>query len=208
MKILVAGATGVIGHRLIQQQTANGHDVVGMVRRREELDRLRHLGAEPVHVDVFDRNAVQAVLDRVRPAAVIDELTSLPKSPADLGNAFPADRQLRVEGGSNLLAAAEDVGVGRYIQQSSGFYLAAREGELANEKSPLRTDAPGVVGASATMYAQLERRLLSSSRLSGIALRYGFFYGPETWYWTDGAAAEQARRGDIRIIGHGTGVWS
>ena len=208
MKILVAGATGVIGRRLIQRLTGNGHDVVGLVRRPEEIERIRRFGAEPVQVDVFDRGALQAILDRVRPAAVIDELTSLPKSPADLNNAFPADRRLRIEGGGNLLAAAEDVGVERYIQQSSGFYLAAREGELADEQTPLRTDAPGVVGASATMYAQLEQRLLGSSRLSGIALRYGFFYGPETWYWADGAVAEQARRRHIQIVGNGTGVWS
>ncbi len=208
MKIFVAGATGVIGRRIVQRLTSDGHDVVGMVRRPEDFDRIRSFGAEPVQVDIFDRDAVRAMLDLVQPAVVIDALTSLPKSPADLGNAFPADRRLRIEGGGNLLAAAEDIGIERYIQQSSGFYLAAREGELADEQTPLRTDAPGVVGASATMYAQLERRLLGSSRLSGTALRYGFFYGPGTWYWMDGAAAEQLRHRESRIIGDGTGVWS
>ena len=159
-------------------------------------------------MDIFDRGVVRAVLDRVQPAVVTDELNLLPKSPADLASAFPADRRLLIEGGGNLLAAAGDVGVKRYIQQSSGFYLAAREGELADEQTPLRTNAPGVVGASATMYAQLERRLPEASRLNGTALRYGFFYRPGTWYWTDGAAAEQAKRRRVRIIADGTGVWS
>src|SRR5918997_1890368 len=121
--------------------------------------------------------------------------------------ALPADRRLRIEGGGNLFAAAEALGVQRYVQQSSGFYLAAQEG-LADEAAPMRTDAPGGVGASATMYAELERRVLGSSRVGGTALRYGFFYGPDTWYWTDGAAAEQVKRREVPVFGGGTGVWS
>ena len=82
------------------------------------------------------RNAVRAALERVKPAVVIDNLTSLPKSPAGLAKVLPADRRLRIEGGDNLFAAAEALGVQRYIQQSSGFYLAARDG-LADESAPL-----------------------------------------------------------------------
>jgi nucleoside-diphosphate-sugar epimerase len=39
-------------------------------------------------------------------------------------------------------------------------------------------------------------------------LRYGFFYGPNTWYSPGEAAADQARRQEIPIIGAGEGVWS
>lgn len=114
MKIFVAGAAGVIGRRLIQRLTGNGYDVVSLVRRPEEFERIQRFGAEPVQVDVFDRGAVRAVLDRVRPDAVIDELASLPKSPADSNNAFsagagghrqclptnPAHRHVESQGGS------------------------------------------------------------------------------------------------------------
>jgi 2-alkyl-3-oxoalkanoate reductase len=72
----------------------------------------------------------------------------------------------------------------RYIQQSSGFFLAARDG-LADEAATRRVDALGGVGASSTSYAELERCVLGSSRVGGTALRYGFLYGPGTWYWTD-----------------------
>ena len=57
-------------------------------------------------------------------------------------------------------------------------------------------------------YAELEKRVLNASRLRGIALRYGFFYGPGTWDRTDGAVAEQVKRRKIPIIGGGKGVWS
>src|SRR3954470_11099788 len=207
MKVFVAGASGAIGRSLIEQLTREGHEVTGMIRSASGADRLRQLGAEPVQVDAFDRDAVRAALERAKPIVVIDELTSLPKRPADLAKALPADRKLRLEGGGHLFAAAEELCVQRYIQQSSGFYLAAQDG-LADESAPLRVDAPGGIRASSTMYTELEKRVLGSSRLDGIALRYGFFYGPRTWYWTDGAAAEQVKRQEVPVIGGGTGVWS
>jgi len=206
MKVFVAGASGAIGRPLIERLTRDGHEVTGMVRSAEGGGRLRQLGAEPVQVDALDRDAVRAALERAEPAVVIDQLTSLPKIPADLGRALPADRRLRIEGGGNLFAAAEKLGVRRYIQQSSGFYLVAQDG-LADEAAPLRIDAPGGIGASSTMYAEMEKRVLGSSRLGGTALRYGFFYGPGTWYWTDGVVAEQVKRQEAPIIAGGNAVW-
>jgi len=59
------------------------------------------------------------------------------------------------------------------------------------------------------MYAEIESRLLNSSgEMEGLLLRYGFFYGPNTWYCAEGAAANQVRRQEIPIVGHGDGVWS
>jgi 2-alkyl-3-oxoalkanoate reductase len=74
-------------------------------------------------------------------------------------------------------------------------------------ESPLAVDALGSVGQSTNMYAELEQRVLNSS-MEGIALRYGFFYGPGTWYWPDGSAAEQVRRSESPIVGDGNAVWS
>src|SRR4029079_16830583 len=44
--------------------------------------------------------------------------------------------------------------------------------------------------------------------IEGVALRYGFYYGPGTWYHPDGASADQVRRAEIPVIGDGGGVWS
>jgi 2-alkyl-3-oxoalkanoate reductase len=127
MKVFAAGATGAIGHPLIEQLVRAGHEVTGLTRSAEGADRLQQLGAEPALVDIFDRDAVRSVLERAKPSVVIDTMTSPPKSPAELGNAQAADRKLRLEGGGNLFAAAEKLRVERYIQMSSGFYLAAQE---------------------------------------------------------------------------------
>ncbi len=208
MKVFVAGGSGAIGRPLIQHLMRDKHNVIGMLRPGEDDNELRQLGAGSAFVDAFDRDAVRAALAKTRPDVVIDQLTSLPKSPADLGRAVAADSRLRLEGSSNLLAAAEALGVELFIQQSSGFYLAAGDNELADEEAALRLDAPGIIGLSSAMYAELERRTLNLSRLSGIVLRYGFFYGPGTWYWTDGAFADQVIRREAPVVGGGTGVWS
>ena len=83
----------------------------------------------------------------------------------------------------NLFRAAVASGVRRYLQQSSGFFLKAAAGALADESSPLDVNASPSVAASARTYAELEARLFSSNAIEGVALRYGFFYGPRTWYY-------------------------
>jgi nucleoside-diphosphate-sugar epimerase len=165
------------------------------------------LGASVAQVSAFDGSAVEQAVRRSQAEVVIDELTALPKDPAQLAAAAAGDRKLRLEGGANLHRAAQAAGVRRYIQQASGFFLKAGSG-LADESAPLATDATPGVAASARTYAELESRVLNSGTMEGIALRYGFFYGPNTWYCEEGAAAEQVRRQAMPLIGQGEGVWS
>ncbi len=178
-----------------------------MTRPGQGPDRLRELGAEVSFADAFDGEAVHRAIEAAAPDVVIDQLTWLPANPADIINAMPNDTRLHREGGANLLAAAEKLGVRRYIMQSRGFYLEAPAGGLADETARLRYDAPGEIGESTRTIGAYEDRVLSSP-LYGVVLRYGFFYGPGTWYRPDGAIADQARKGESTIIGDGNGVWS
>ena len=63
------------------------------------------------------------------------------------------------------------------------------------------------MAADAQTYAELEARVLAGG-MEGIALRYGFYYGPGTWFHPDGAYADKVRRQEFPIIGAGAGVWS
>ena len=114
----------------------------------------------------------------------------------------------RCEGGGNLLAAAEELGVRRYVLQSRGFYLDAPAGQLADEAATLRRDAPGELGNSTRVTAACEDRVLASPAMDGVVLRYGFFYGPGTWYRPDGAIADMVHKRQSTIIGDGNAVWS
>jgi nucleoside-diphosphate-sugar epimerase len=124
-----------------------------------------------------------------------------------MASAAEGDRKLRLEGGGNLYRAAQATGVRRYIQQASGFFLKAA-GELATEADGLRVDASPSVAASSRTYTELEARVLQAGAMEGVSLRYGFFYGPKTWYNPDGAVADHVRRQENPVVGEGQGVWS
>ncbi len=208
MRVFVAGASGAIGEPLIAELIRRGHSVVGMTTSEVRARNLEHQGAEPLIMNALDATAVEDALQRSRPEVVIDELTSLPKELSDMPKYAPGDRKLRIEGGRNLLRAAIASGARRYLQQSSGFFLKAAKGKLADESSPLDVNASPSVAASARTYAELEARLFSSTAIEGVALRYGFFYGPKTWYYPGEAAANMAAKQQNPVVGMGQGVSS
>jgi NAD dependent epimerase/dehydratase family len=83
MRVLVVGASGAIGTRLIPQLTDRGHEVIGSSRSPAKAERLRALGAEPIVLDVLDASAARAAVAAARPGAIIYQATAL----ADAG--FP-----------------------------------------------------------------------------------------------------------------------
>ena len=209
MKIFLAGATGAIGRPLIVRLLARGHDVTGMTSSERGLAILRELGAQGVVANALDAQAIRAAMERARPDAVIEELTSLPRhyTPDEMRAAAARDRQVRLEGGGNLYDSACAAGARRYVIQSTGFFYASGLG-LASEEDRLAINASPAVSASVRTYVQVEDRVLRGKDLEGIALRYGFFYGPGTWFTEDGDISGQVRERKYPIVGSGEGVWS
>lgn len=210
MKVLVAGATGAIGRPLISALINAGHQAVGMTTSESGLETLRDLMAEGVIANALDSESVQSAIARIRPDAVIEELTSLPKryTPEDMRKAAENDHRVRFDGGNNVHNAAKEAGVKRYIVQSTGFFYAPGPG-LATEADPLAMQAsPGVAGSVRT-YTQIEQRVLGVSDPKGTALRYGFFYGPGTYHDPNsGSISQQVREQKYPVIGSGSGVYS
>ena len=209
MKVFVAGGTGVVGRPLIAELLAKGHTVVALTRSPEDAPALVERGIEPAIADVFDSDAVKAVLSRAKPEVVIEQLTALPRTYTreSMSASAPLNTRIRLEGGANVLAAAQAAGVRRYLRQSIAFWAAPGPG-LADETTPLAFDASPAVASDARVVTELEYRLLGTPDLEGIALRYGFFYGPGTWFNPDGDVARQVRQRQFQIVGNGEGVWS
>jgi 2-alkyl-3-oxoalkanoate reductase len=209
MKVLIAGATGAIGRPLVRCLNQNQHTVFALARSSESLPAVAELGAEPVIADALDAASVKAVITKVRPHAVINELTSLPRhyTPADMRTAAERDHKVRTEGNANLLAALQDAGVRRYLLQSCGFWYAVGAG-LADENAQLAFDASPAVATGARRYADLEAAASGSQNVEFVSLRYGFFYGRGTWYSCDGDMGEQVRQQRVPVVGAGQGVWS
>ncbi|CNE05649.1 NAD dependent epimerase/dehydratase family protein [Mycobacterium tuberculosis] len=184
MKILLAGATGVVGRRLIPLLVQAGHEVAGTTRRAERAGLLRELGAEPVIVDMLDAAAVRDAVAAQRPDAVIHQLTDL--SAED----FAANSQLRISGTRSLVDAARAAGVETMIAQSIAWLYVPGD-TPAVETDPLDSSLPPYEGVAA-----LESAVGEMPR--GVVLRYGALYGPGTWYAPDGAIAERVRAGTLR----------
>lgn len=210
MKVLVVGATGAIGRPLISALVAARHEVIGVSSTEHGAQTLRARGVERVVANVLDRDAVLAVVRRVSPDAVIDELTSLPKryTPEEMKSAAERDRTVRLVGGSNVQNAAQAAGAKRYVVQSTGFFYGPGTG-LATEGDPLAVDASPAIAASVHTYMKIEERVLGARDMHGVALRYGFFYGPGTYHDpTNGSLSEQVRARAYPVIGSGQGVSS
>jgi nucleoside-diphosphate-sugar epimerase len=209
VKIFIAGATGVIGRTLIAEVLTKGHALVALTRSPEKAQALEKQGIEAAVADVFDAEAIKTVISRAQPDIVIEQLTALPPTYTreSLSAAADFNTRIRVEGGANVLGAAQAAGVRGYLRQSIGFWAAPGHG-LADEATPLAFDASPAVAADARIVTELERRLLEAQNIEGIALRYGFFYGPGTWFNPDGDVARQVRQQQFPIVGNGAGVWS
>ena len=188
MKILLVGAAGVIGRRLIPLLIASGHEVIGTTRTAEKGRTLQGLGASPVLVDVFDRERLFTVVREGQPDVIIHQLTDL--SSMDLA----ANTRVRQVGTRNLVDAAKNAGVRQLIAQSIAWIYEPGE-EPADESVPL--DLAASQPRLATVEGVRDLELAVGEMEWGVVLRYGLLYGPGTWYAPNGSIAEQVRRGKV-----------
>jgi len=211
MRIFVAGATGVIGKRLVPLLRANGHEVVGTTRSPGKVDDLRALGAEPRVLDVLDAVAVGKAVSEARPEVVVHQATAL----SDLGNlrnldeAFADTNRLRTEGTDNLLAAAQAAGAEKFVAQSFASWPYAKEGSLVkDEEAPLDPSPPANAEQSMAAIRHLEKAVAGAEALAGIVLRYGGFYGPGTSLFEGGEHVAAIRKRAFPLVGSSAGMWS
>ena len=187
-KVFLAGAAGAIGRRLVPLLVQRGWQVVGTTRSADKAEALAAAGVQPVVVDVFDAQALARAVANARPAVVLHQLTDLPAGldPARMGEAIARNARIRTEGTANLVAAALAARVPRIVAQSIAWAYAPQARPI-REEDPLDLGAEGARAISVHGIAELERRVLASPPLAGIALRYGHLYGPGTG--TDSASA-------------------
>ncbi len=210
MRVFLAGATGAIGRQLVPQLVEAGHQVTAITRSEDNLGMLGDLGAEAALCDVFDAGRLGSVVARAEPDAVINQLTDLPQSlnPRKLGEYYAANNRVRREGTRNLLSAALGAGVRRFLVQGSAYWYAPTGGPVKTEEAPLYLDAPAPIGPAIKTIKEVEGVVLSANEIEGVVLRYGMFYGPGTWYASEGDVGRQVRKRRYPMIGRGEGVYS
>jgi nucleoside-diphosphate-sugar epimerase len=211
MDVLVAGGSGAMGRRLVPRLLTAGHHVVATTRSSSNAEWLRRVGAEPAIVDALDRDAVMDAVKRAAPEVLIHQLTGLKgvHSYRNFDREFALTNRLRTEGTDHLLAAAQAVGVRRFVAQSYGNWNYARTGSgLKTELDPLDPDPPANQVRTLEAIRYLEHAVLNADGIEGVALRYANFYGPGTGIALDGDIVAQVRKRRMPIVGDGAGVWS
>ena len=204
MRVFVAGATGVIGRRLLPALTAAGHEPIAMTRSPEKADALTAQGIEAVVCDAYDAAGLTRAVADARPDQVVHALTDLPEeiNMRRFERDVQSTGRLRREGTRNLLAAARAAGVRRIVAESIAFIYAPEGDWVKDEDAPLAT---ATLPFAAEPIADLERQVLDAG---GTVLRYGQLYGPGTGFAQDGSWAGSLRRRRLPIVGAGSGVFS
>jgi 2-alkyl-3-oxoalkanoate reductase len=206
MRVLVAGGGGAIGSRLLPQLIAPGHDVVATTRSAGKMAGVRALGAEPVVMDGLDAGSVGEAVARSEPDVIVHQMTALAgiDDLKHFDDTFAVTNQLRTEGTDHLLAAADALGVRRFIAASyTGWPNARKGGPVKTEDDPFDEHPPAAQEKSLAAIRHLERATVEGSP-HGIALRYGSFYGPGA----SDELVEIVRRRKLPLVGEAGGIWS
>jgi 2-alkyl-3-oxoalkanoate reductase len=211
VRIFVAGATGVVGRRLIPLLAGRGHHVVGTTRNAAKIAGLHAAGAQPIVMDGLDRDAVMNAVVSARPDVVVHQMSALAtfRNLKKFDDEFAVTNRLRTEGTEYLLEAAIAVDARRFVAQSYTGWPNIRTGSrIKTEDDPLDPHPPKAMRKTLEAIRQLESIVTPAAGPARVVLRYGSFYGPGTSFAPGGDILESVRRRKFPMVGNGAGVWS
>ncbi|MCS6777175.1 MAG: NAD(P)-dependent oxidoreductase [Chloroherpetonaceae bacterium] len=199
MRILVAGATGVMGRALLPRLQEAGHTVFGLARTPHGLLDVSLTGATPVRGDVLDADATLRAVREARPEAIVNLTSAIPRRLRVHPEDWAENDRVRVEGTANLLAAAHEMSVRLFVQSSAGYVCAPRGEDWIDEEAPLSTHP----FLQATL--RMEEQVRTAS-VPGVLLRFAALMAADAWHTQQSVAA--LRRGLLPIIGDGSAYLS
>jgi nucleoside-diphosphate-sugar epimerase len=175
MDTFIAGATGVMGRRVVPSLVEKGHRVTAIGRSRQAREQLERAGARPVEVDLFDAAAVREVVADHQ--VVINLATSIPTlSRMFLPGAWHTNDRIRSQASANLVEAALAGGATRYIQESFAPIYPDSGDQWIDETVPPQ---PASYNRSVLEAEAAAERFTQQGR-AGVVLRFAFFYGPDS----------------------------
>jgi nucleoside-diphosphate-sugar epimerase len=201
MKVFIAGASGVLGRRLVRQFAARGHSVIGLVRSPKAESAVREAGGEARHADLFDAESLAVAAEGCD--TVIHAATAIPVKQKTVPADWAMNDHIRRKGTRCLTEAAAKIGAKTYLQQSIAWVARPRD------ESPFDEDSPTVAEPSIQSAIDAEtiaREAESAEGVTVLILRGGFFYDSESAHTL--MLADALRKRQMPIIGSGTAVWA
>lgn len=196
MRVFIAGTTGVLGRRLVDQLTDHGHEVVGLARDAEGERIVEQYGGQPRRGDVLEPQVLEhAIDDEIE--VIIHAATAIPDATKPSEEDWEQNDRVRREGAKNLLAAAPDK-LQQVLFPSVVWVARQPDGSQFDETAERNPDR-------ATQSAADVEKLLSNrattDEFNVAILRCGFFYAPDardTRAW-----GKRILDGDLPIVGGG-----
>ncbi len=203
MKVFIAGATGVLGRRVVPLLAAGGHHVVGLSRSQANADWLTQHGAEARPGDLFD--AAQMGDLAADCDAVLHLATAIPTKTRSGASDWALNDRIRRDGTRSLVEAALRGRPRLYVQQSIAFLYGDTGDAWVDERTPIVRQIGGILQSAVDM-EQIVETATRERGLPATILRFGSFYCYDSAQTQ--AMLDAARRGMLPIIGDGGAYWS
>ncbi len=192
MKVLVTGATSLIGRTLAVRLRDRGDQVTTFQRRPSGLGVVEHLG------DVADSAAVVAAVVGVDAVVHVAGLAAVSGPWADF-------ERTNVGGTRNVINAAKQAGVGRFVHVSSPSVAHGGRSLVGVPAGPADPDRARSHYARSKAYGELVALGANSSDLSVVAIRPHLIWGPGDTQLVE-RIVERARARKLAIIGSGASL--
>ena len=196
MRVFIAGATGVLGRRLVEECTDRGHDVVGVTRDDRGDAIVREHGGRPHRGDVLDR---ESLVDGAAGADVlVHAATKIPTDTRPSEADWVENDRVRRQGAENLVAAAGAVDADRVLMQSIVWLVRNEDGSPFDEYAEPNPDR---TTRSALDAERIVTRGADEHGFEPVVLRCGWFYAPDAAHTRLFGEQLLARR--LPILGRG-----
>jgi len=201
VRAFIAGATGVIGRRIVKRLVERGHEVVGLARGSEKETLVRRLGGSPARGDLFDAGSLEGAMAGCDVAMRV--ATSIPTKARVRLRDFAMNDRIRMEGTRAMLVAAARAKVPAYIHESVVWAAGRPDGRPFDEDAPPRP----VAGMAGTLAGErIAREDGARLGIDAAVLRCGVFYSADAAHTR--TIGQRLSRRALPIIGEGTATWS
>ncbi len=200
MRVFIAGATGVLGRRMVRQFSERGHGVVGLARDEKGRQTIERLGGEAFIGDIFDAGSLAAAV--VQADVVVHAATSIPANVSGDRAGWELNDRLRREGTRALTEAAARVGARAYVQQSVVWVGRPADDSFFDEKTEV--GEPGALYRSAFDGELLAAEAGEKYGFNVSVLRCGGFYAPDARHTR--LFAEGLLRRRLPLVGAGAAL--
>ena len=201
MKIFIAGASGVLGRRLVKGLVSRGHSVVGQVRSPKAEAAVKAAGGEPRQADLFDAESLARAADGCD--TVIHAATAIPTKQKTAPADWAMNDHIRRKGTRCLTEAAGKIGAKAYLQQSITWVARPKDESAFDEDSPV---VPEPAIQSAIDAEAIAREAASAEGFTVAILRGGYFYDSESAHMR--MIGDALRKRQMPVIGSGDAMWA